>query len=70
MAKIKNFRDLKVWCKAHKLVLFVYRITQDFPVREKFGLTSQIRRAIVSVASNIVEGFTEVQLKKVYVFII
>lgn len=53
----KSFRDLIVWQKAHALVLGLYRYTQDFPTSEKFGLTSQIRRAAVSVAANIAEGF-------------
>ena len=53
----KSFRDLIVWQKAHALVLGLYRYTQDFPTSEKFGLTSQIRRATVSVAANIAEGF-------------
>jgi len=57
MGKIKNFRDLKVWQKAHQLVLQVYRITERFPQSEIYGLTNQIRRAVISVASNIVEGF-------------
>lgn len=55
--KILSFRDLKVWQKAHELALLVYRITERFPPEEKYGLTSQMRRAAVSVATNIVEGF-------------
>jgi len=51
-----SFQDLKVWDKAHSLVLAVYRITQGFPQEEKFGLTQQIRRASVSVMANIAEG--------------
>jgi four helix bundle protein len=47
---------LIVWQKSHKLVLKIYEITKDFPKDELFGLTSQIRRASVSVPSNIVEG--------------
>lgn len=53
----RSFRDLVVWQKAHQLVLAVYRLTKGFPADERFGLTSQIRRAAVSVAANIAEGF-------------
>ncbi len=56
MSKIKGFEDLKVWEKSHEFVLEVYKITQQFPGEEKFGLTSQIRRSAVSVAANIAEG--------------
>lgn len=54
---IKSYKDLLVWQKAHQLALDIYQITKDFPAEEKFGLVSQMRRAAVSVASNIVEGF-------------
>lgn len=53
---MKNFRDLQVWHKAHLLALESYRVTNGFPKQEMFGLTSQIRRAAVSVAANIAEG--------------
>jgi four helix bundle protein len=53
----RSFKELVVWQKAHQFVLEVYRFTRDFPSEEKFGLTSQIRRAAVSVAANIAEGF-------------
>jgi four helix bundle protein len=52
-----NFRDLIVWQKAHSLVLKVYKMTDKFPKSEMFGLTSQLRRACVSIAANIVEGY-------------
>lgn len=55
--KIQKFEDLIVWQKAHALVLRIYKITKDFPNGEKFGLVSQMRRAAVSIAANIVEGF-------------
>lgn len=57
MSDIKTFRDLKVWQKAHELVLLIYKITSTFPSHELYGLVSQMRRAVVSIASNIVEGF-------------
>ena len=56
--KIKSFTDLDAWKEAHKLVLIIYKITKDFPKEEMFGLTSQIRRAAVSITSNIAEGFS------------
>ena len=51
-----SFRDLTVWRKAKKLSLDVYRVTKKFPRDEVYGLTSQVRRAAVSVVSNIAEG--------------
>jgi four helix bundle protein len=54
---LKNFKELKVWQKAYELCLEAYNITKDFPSEEKFGLTSQIRRASVSIPSNIAEGY-------------
>ena len=54
---LKNYKELKVWQKSYRLCLEVYRITAGFPKDEKFGLTSQIRRAVVSVPSNIAEGY-------------
>lgn len=54
---MQTFKDLKVWGKAHNLVLSIYEITKKFPNEEKFGLISQVRRAAVSIPSNIVEGF-------------
>lgn len=53
----KSFQDLIVWQKAHQLVLSVYRYSNNFPKEEVYGLTSQLRRAVVSVAANIAEGF-------------
>ena len=54
---MKNFRDLKVWQKAHELVIEIYEITAKFPDNERYGLTSQIRRSAISIPANIVEGF-------------
>ncbi|HWB53047.1 MAG TPA: four helix bundle protein [Tepidisphaeraceae bacterium] len=59
MAPSRSFRDLKVWRKAHRWVLDVYRVTKTFPREEAFGLTSQLRRAAVSIAANIAEGFAK-----------
>ena len=53
----RRFQELKVWQKAHQLVLHVYRVTRGFPADERFGLVSQMRRAAVSVPANIAEGF-------------
>ena len=55
--KIDSFTDLNAWKEGHKLVLSIYTITKDFPDEERFGLTSQIRRAVISITSNIAEGF-------------
>ena len=53
---MRNFRDYKVWDKAHRLTLAVYKATLTFPGDERFGLTSQIRRACSSIPANIAEG--------------
>jgi len=53
---MQNFRDLKVWEKAHETVLAIYRASTNFPIDERFGLTSQLRRAAVSIPANITEG--------------
>jgi four helix bundle protein len=53
---MQNFRDLTVWQKAHRLTLAVYQFTRSFPREEIYGLTSQMRRAAASVATNIAEG--------------
>jgi four helix bundle protein len=53
---MKDFRDLKVWRKAHEVTLACYRATDVFPKQEMFGLTSQIRRASSSIGANIAEG--------------
>ena len=56
-AAAKTFEDLVVWQKAHQFALAVYRMTRTFPRSEVYGLTSQFRRAAVSIAANIAEGF-------------
>jgi len=53
---MRDFRELKVWEKAHRLTLEVYRETKSFPKEETYGLTSQARRAAASIATNIAEG--------------
>lgn len=55
--KIRSFTDLIAWQKAHQFVLKIYKITKPFPREEKYGLCDQMRRAAVSITSNIAEGF-------------
>jgi four helix bundle protein len=55
--KTHSFKDLIVWQKAYKLVLETYKITKDFPKEETYGLAQQMRRAAVSIPSNIAEGY-------------
>ena len=53
---MKDFRDLKVWRKAHELALRAYEVSGTFPADERFGLTSQVRRSAGSIGANIAEG--------------
>ena len=53
---MRNYRDLIVWEKAHRLTLAIYQNTRAFPTGERFGLTSQMRRASASIAANLAEG--------------
>lgn len=62
--KIKSFTDLHAWKQGHMLVIDIYTITKKFPKEEQFGLTNQIRRAIVSFTSNIAEGFSRNSYKE------
>lgn len=55
---IKSFTDLYTWKEGHVFVLMIYQITKSFPREEQFGLVNQLRRAAVSITSNIAEGFT------------
>lgn len=62
--KIRSFTDLRAWQVGHQLVLEIYRITKNFPKEEQFGLSNQLRRAAVSVTSNIAEGFSRNSCKE------
>lgn len=55
--KIKNFKDLMIWQKGMELTKIIYQKTDSFPSKETYGIVSQMRRAAVSVPSNIAEGF-------------
>ena len=57
VAKIRSFKDLKVWQKGVDLVEMIYKVTKTFPKEEMYGLSAQLRRAGVSIPSNIAEGF-------------
>jgi four helix bundle protein len=54
---MRDFRQIKVWAKAHSLTLEIYKMTARFPREELYGLTSQLRRASASIPANIAEGF-------------
>ena len=62
--KIKSFRDLDVWKLGMEIVVDVYEVTKSFPKEEVYGLISQMRRAAVSIASNIAEGFNRYHNKE------
>ncbi len=62
--KIKSFTELNAWQEGHQLVLAIYRLSKSFPQEEKFGLTDQIRRASVSITSNLAEGFSRLGRKE------
>jgi len=61
---MQHYSKLQVWQRSHKLVLELYRTTQTFPVAEQYGLTSQLRRAVLSVPTNIAEGSRRVAAKE------
>lgn len=70
-SRIRNFTDLNTWQEAHKLVILVYNLTKTFPKEELYGLASQIKRAVVSITSNIAEGFGRQSFQeKVHFFVI
>jgi len=54
---MRDFRQIRVWEKAHQLTLEIYKLTAHFPKEELYGLTSQLRRASASIAANLAEGF-------------
>ncbi len=63
-SKINDFTDLTTWKVSHDLVLSIYSLSQKFPQSERFGLSSQIQRASVSITSNIAEGFSRHSYKE------
>lgn len=62
--KIKSFTDLDAWKEGHKLVLMIYNVTRTFPKEEIFALVNQMRRCVVSITSNIAEGFSRQSFKE------
>lgn len=66
----EDFSKLLVWKKAHDFVLKIYKDTMDFPKTEQYGLTSQLRRAVISIPSNIVEGKARGSNKEYYRFLL
>jgi four helix bundle protein len=64
-----NWKDLKVWNKSHNLAKNTYKIVSSFPDEEKYGLISQIKRAAVSIPTNIVEGFARNTTKEYILFL-
>ena len=64
MGKTTSFEDLLVWQKGHKFVLEVYKISKQFPKEEVYGLTSQFRRAAISITANIAEGYKRISDKE------
>jgi four helix bundle protein len=64
MAAISDFRELKVWKLGKEITIDVYKLTKEFPSDEKFSLVSQLRRASVSIPSNIAEGFNRYSRKE------
>ncbi len=67
--EIKSYKDLIVWQKSIELVVEIYRITKLFPKEELYGITSQMRRAVVSIPSNIAEGYSRRHRKEYSQFI-
>lgn len=70
MATVTDFRDLLVWRRSHQFVLDIYGASGSFPKSEQFGLTGQLRRAAVSIMSNIAEGFGRASNNDFYRFLV
>lgn len=66
---IAGYKKLHVWNEAHQLILLIYKFTKAFPREELFGLTSQVRRAVISVVANIVEGQARASKKEFLQFL-
>ena len=64
MNKIRSFTDLNAWKEGHKLVLYIYKITKEFPLEERYCLIDQMRRCVISITSNIAEGFSRKGMKE------
>lgn len=62
--KIQYFTDLDTWKKGHELVLVIYNLTKQFPPDERYSLTDQMRRCVISITSNIAEGFSRKSYKE------
>ncbi len=64
MQKITSYTDLRVWQESRRLAALIYKVSSEFPKTEQFGLTNQMRRAVVSIPSNIAEGFGRASAKE------
>ena len=64
MSETKSFKDLIVWQKAKQLAVVVYKLTEDFPKSEQYGLANQMRRAVISISSNIAESYHRFHAKE------
>ena len=69
MSKINSFHDLEIWKLAHELVLEIYKLTNDFPSKEEYRLTSQLVRAAISIPNNIAEGMGRFSRKEFLQFL-
>lgn len=69
MGKIKSFQDLNIWKEAHQLALEIYKITRNFPKEEVYSLTSQLKRASISIPGNIAEGMGRNTTKELLSFL-